>query len=67
MSHTTPIGIAELAARLGLPVHWIKSEALKGRLPRLRVGRRFLFDEAAVRESLVLRAGTEGLATGGAK
>lgn len=63
MTHASPIGIAELAARLRLPVRWIKSEAEFGRLPHIRVGRRFLFDEGAVRAHLANRAATEGADT----
>jgi excisionase family DNA binding protein len=61
MNRASPIGIAELAARLGLPVRWIKSEAKAGRLPHMRVGRRWLFNEQTVRDCLTARAGREGV------
>jgi excisionase family DNA binding protein len=56
MNTSSPIGVAELAARLRLPVRWIKSEAKAGRLPHLRVGRRLLFNLEAVSETLARRA-----------
>jgi excisionase family DNA binding protein len=56
MQDLSPIGVAELAARLRLPIRWIKAEAKAGRLPHLRVGRRWLFNEAAVRACLHVRA-----------
>lgn len=64
MNEITPIGIAELAARLKLPVRWIKSEAKAGQLPHIRVGRRWLFNEQSVREHLAARAGREGVSRG---
>lgn len=60
----TPIGIAVLANRLRLPIRWIKSEAIAGRLPHLRVGRQWLFSEKAVRAWLASRAAREGVARG---
>ena len=64
MSEITPIGIAELAARLKLPIRWIKAEAKAGRLPHIRVGRRWLFNEQSVRKHLGARAGREGVSRG---
>lgn len=58
--NTELIGIADLAARLGLPVSWIKSEARDGRLPHLRVGRKWLFHEATVKAALAVRAQSKG-------
>lgn len=52
----SPIGVAELAARLKLPIRWIKVEAKAGRLPHLRVGRRLLFNLDAVNAALARRA-----------
>jgi excisionase family DNA binding protein len=62
MNDTSPIGIAELAARLKLPIRWIKVEARAGRLPHIRVGRLWLFNESAVRSALAVRAAREGVA-----
>ena len=42
---------------LGLSMAWLKAEAMAGRIPCCRVGRRFLFDPAAVELELVQRAG----------
>lgn len=60
MKMTSPIGVAELAVRLRLPIRWLKSEAKAGCLPHLRVGRRWLFNEDAVRAKLLERAGEVG-------
>lgn len=57
----TPIGIAELSRKLHLPAGWIKDEAMAGRLPHLKVGRRLIFEEQAVRTELARRAAREGV------
>ncbi|MCG3127422.1 MAG: hypothetical protein CHACPFDD_02282 [Phycisphaerae bacterium] len=44
------------ASRLGVPATWLRTEALAGRVPHLRVGRRLLFNPAAVEEALLHRA-----------
>lgn len=56
------VGPLELASKLGLPPSWVKTEAKAGRIPSLRVGRRRLFDLAAVRAALAERmtGGVEG-------
>jgi excisionase family DNA binding protein len=64
MNYPSPIGVAELAARLRLPIRWIKTEAKAGRLPHIRVGRCWLFNEEAVRAYLAARAGREGISNG---
>jgi hypothetical protein len=46
-----------LALQLRLPRDWLRQEALAGRLPCLKVGRRLLFDPAAVERALAERAG----------
>ena len=48
-----------LAARLRLPREWLRDEALAGRLPCLRVGRKLLFSLPAVERVLVERAAAE--------
>jgi hypothetical protein len=45
------------AARLGVPVAWLRAEAVAGRVPCLRVGRRLLLNPAAVEDALMKRAG----------
>jgi len=45
-----------LAKELHLPVDWVKNEALAGRIPCLKVGRRFRFNREAVESSLAERA-----------
>lgn len=46
------IPIATLARYLGLPVAWLKREAITGHIPALRVGRRYYFNLAAVERAL---------------
>lgn len=47
------------ASRLGVPSSWLRTEALAGRVPYLRVGRRLLFNPAAVEGVLLDRASQE--------
>lgn len=47
------------AARLGVPAAWLRAEAHAGRVPHLRVGRRLLFNTAAVEAVLSDRAAQE--------
>lgn len=47
------------AARLGVPAAWLRAEALAARVPYLRVGRRLLFNPAAVEAVLLNRAAQE--------
>ena len=47
-----------LAARLRLPRDWLREEAIAGRLPCLRVGRKLLFNLPAVERILAERAAT---------
>lgn len=44
------------ATHLGLPTAWLKAEALAGRLPHLKVGRRILVHVPTVEKSLQERA-----------
>ena len=48
--------IEHAAARLGVPVAWLRREAEGGTVPVLRAGRRLLFDVEAVAEVLRERA-----------
>lgn len=49
--------LIEVSEWFRLPARWVKDEALAGRLPVLKVGRRLLFDIDAVERALVERAG----------
>lgn len=53
------IPLTRLARHLGLPVSWLKQEAEAGRLPHLKIGRRFVFNLAAVEAVLLERANGE--------
>ena len=46
------IPIATLARYVGLPVAWLKREAVMRHIPALRVGRRYYFNLAAVERAL---------------
>ena len=54
---TKLVSVCGLANRLKLPAPWLKAEAMAGRIPSLRVGRRLLFNIAAVEAVLLKRAG----------
>ncbi len=54
------VNIVVLAKALRLPVRWLKSEAEAGRIPYLKVGRRFLFNIKAVEWALAERASKGG-------
>jgi hypothetical protein len=45
-----------LAARIRLPASWLRVEALAGRIPCLRVGRKLLFNPEAVERALAEQA-----------
>lgn len=51
-----PLTLNSTAYRIGLPPDWLKREAEAGRIPCLRVGRRLLFNLAAVKQALSLAA-----------
>lgn len=55
------ITLIALHRATGLPEAWLRREALAGRIPHLRVGRRLMFNLDAVRASI------EGLLTERAK
>jgi hypothetical protein len=48
-----------LEKRFGLPARWFKAEAAAGRLPCLKVGRRFRFNPEAIERALAERAAGE--------
>lgn len=45
-----------LARRLKVAVAWLRDEADAGRLPHVKAGKRYLFNDEAVRQSLLDRA-----------
>jgi hypothetical protein len=47
-----PVGLLALSLDVGLPAPWLREQALRGAIPCLRVGKRFLFNLGAVREAL---------------
>lgn len=60
MNHEELImSIDELARRLRLSKRWLHTEAVAGRIPSLKAGKRRLFNIEAVRRSLAARAAEE--------
>lgn len=49
------LNIRQTAHSLGVPVAWLRREAEAGAVPRLRVGRRWMFDPNAVMKALAER------------
>jgi excisionase family DNA binding protein len=67
MNTSTPdlLSLPDLARELKLPEDWVKAEADAGRLPHLRIGKRYRFNREAVLHSLAQRAaGGEGVRHG---
>lgn len=56
MNDETPVGLFGLSRLTQLPVDWLDAAERSGRIPSLRVGRRRLFDVAAVRAALAQQA-----------
>jgi excisionase family DNA binding protein len=52
------ITLHQLAVELRLSREWLREEALAGRLPCLRVGRKLLFNLSTVKRILAERAAT---------
>jgi hypothetical protein len=50
------LSLPALARALNLPEAWIKAEADAGRLPHLKIGKRYRFNSAAVIRTLADRA-----------
>jgi excisionase family DNA binding protein len=68
MERETPFMPATAAAaRLGVPVTWLRAEAEAGRLPHIRIGKRLLFNPSAVERSLSDRASESGKAVADAR
>lgn len=65
MSSENFLDIFRTSETLNLPAAFIRREAVAGRIPSIRIGRRFMFDVAAVRRALV--AQSERANGGGAK
>jgi hypothetical protein len=56
MKDTRLIQLVPLAKRLGVPVEWLRTEALAGRVPCVNADGRLLFSPRAVQQALVRRA-----------
>lgn len=54
------VSLPALAEALKLPERWIKAEADAGRIPHLRIGKRYRFNRKAVEAALAQRAGQSG-------
>jgi hypothetical protein len=54
------VSLPALAAALRLPEDWLQAEADAGRLPHLRIGKRYRFSLSAVEAVLVARAASAG-------
>lgn len=54
------LSISRTSEVLNLPVAFIRREARARRIPSIQVGRRFMFDVAAVRQALVSHFEPEG-------
>ncbi len=52
------LSLPKLATHLRLPRDWLYQEALAGRIPCLRIGRKLFFNVAAVERCLAERAAT---------
>jgi len=50
------MNVRQAAGHFSLPAAWLRDEALNGRLPALRVGKRLLFDADQLRRALADRA-----------
>ena len=50
------LSLARMARRLGVTQQWLRREAEADRIPCLKAGNRFLFNAAAVEDSLASQA-----------
>jgi excisionase family DNA binding protein len=57
---TLLLSLPALAEALNLPEEWIKAEAEAGRIPHLRIGKRYRFNSEAVIRTLAERAAKTG-------
>jgi len=60
MKNIILLSLPELAETLKLPQEWLKAEADAGRIPHLKIGKRYRFDANAVAEVLLARARQTG-------
>jgi hypothetical protein len=56
MKQTKYIPVQEASRRIGLPLAWLKREASEGRVPALRVGRRWFVDAEETERALATMA-----------
>ena len=61
------LSLPALAEALKLPESWIKAEADAGRLPHLKIGKRYRFNREAVVRALAERAAQSGKAVNNAR
>jgi hypothetical protein len=61
------LSLPTLAQALSLPESWIKAEADAGRIPHLRIGKRYRFNGIAVVSALAERAAQSGKAVENAR
>lgn len=54
-----------VAQRLGIPDAWLRREAVKGKMPHIRAGRRMLFSIDQVERTLAERAAGQQRGGGG--
>lgn len=59
---TRLLSLPALAETLKLPERWIKAEAEAGRIPHLKIGKRYRFNREAVVAVLAQRAAQDGKA-----
>lgn len=59
------LSLLDLAEALRLPKTWLKAEADAGRIPHLRIGKRYRFNREAVVAALSARAASEAGKAGG--
>ena len=62
--NTQLLSLPELARALNLPESWIKAEANAGRIPHLRIGKRYRFNSETVIRALAERAAKGGKEAG---
>ena len=51
------LSLSRAARRFCVTQAWLRAEAEAGRVPHLRAGTRYLFDNGALAEALAMRAG----------
>lgn len=57
-AETSFVSLLRLVQLTGLPAEWLKAEAIAGRLPHLKIGRRLMFNPELVEQALLDRAGS---------